>query len=256
MTESESVPIPFPRTGKERAGVTCTIMAFNEEANLEAAVTEVRNELLKTGRPFEILIVNDCSGDATGRIADALAQSLSAPDKELRAIHHEKNRGPGSAILTGLLEARQPLYCFHPGDNQVRFSDVARALDLLDERYDLLVGERSDRRDYSLPRRAASYGYIALAWLLFGLRGFRDFNFIYLWRTETVRALVPLQTRGVFMCTEILVRARDAGARIGIAPAEYRPRTAGVSTVGRPRVVLDTFGQMMKFWARRRLLRR
>ena len=42
--------------------------------------------------------------------------------------------------------------------------------------------------------------------------GFRDFNFIYLWRTEVVRALFPLGTRGVFLCTEILVRARDAGA--------------------------------------------
>ena len=238
-----------------RQGVTCAIMAFNEEANLEEAVAEVTEELSRSGRPFDVVIVDDCSTDRTGAIADELAarHAASGAPGVVRAVHHPKNLGPGSAIVTGVVEATQPLYCFHPGDNQVRFADVAAALDLLDDRYDLLVGERSDRHDYSLPRLFASYGYIALAWVLFGLHGFRDFNFIYLWRTEVVRPMLPLSTRGVFLCTEILVRARDAGARIGVARAAYRPRTAGVSTVGRPSVVLATFGQMMRFFWRRRM---
>lgn len=233
-------------------GVTCAIMAFNEEASLAAAVEEVRGALAASGRAYEVLIVDDGSRDRTGAIADELAAALSLPGATVRAIHHGANRGPGSAIVTGVAEASQPLYCFHPADNQVAFADVARALYLLDDEYDLLVGQRSDRRDYSLARLAASYGYIALARALFGLRGFRDFNFIYLWRTELVRRMLPLETRGVFLCTEILVRARDGGARIGVAPAAYRPRTAGVSTVARPRVVADTFVQMVRFWATRR----
>ena len=238
-----------------RQGVTCAILAFNEEENLESAVAEVREELTRSGRPFEIVIIDDCSIDRTGPLADELAARLSEPLRVVRVIHHPKNLGPGSGILTGLEAATQPLYCFHPGDNQVRFADVAAALELLDQRFDLLVGERSDRRDYSPARKLASYGYIALARLLFGLHGYRDFNFIYLWRTEAVRPMLPLDSHGVFLCTEILVRARDAGARIGIAPAAYRPRTAGVSTVGRPSVVLDTFGQMMRFWGRRQVAR-
>jgi len=232
-----------------KLGVTCAIMAFNEEASLAAAVEEVRAALDGSGRRYEILIVDDGSTDRTGAIADRLA---SSPGGVVRAIHHGKNRGPGSAIVTGVVEARQPLYCFHPADNQVAFADVARALDLLDGEFDLLVGQRSDRRDYSLARKVASFGYIALARALFGLAGFRDFNFIYLWRTDLVRKMLPLSTSGVFLCTEILVRARDAGARIGVAPAAYRPRTAGVSTVARPRVVADTFVQMMRFWITRR----
>jgi glycosyltransferase involved in cell wall biosynthesis len=238
-----------------RLGVTCAIMAYNEEASLDEAVREVVRELDASGRPYEVVIVDDGSRDATPRMADALASELSRPGAEVRAVHHARNRGPGSAIVTGVLEARQPLYCFHPADNQVRFADVAAALDLLDERYDLLVGQRSDRHDYSLARRVVSYGYIGLAWALFGLSGFRDFNFIYLWRTALVRPMLPLESHGVFLCTEILVRARDAGARIGVAPAAYRPRKAGVSTVGRPAVVLDTFGQMARFYARRQTRR-
>jgi hypothetical protein len=56
----------------------------------------------------------------------------------------------------------------------------------------------------------------------------------------------------VFLCTEVLVRARDQGARIGAFTAAYRPRVAGVSTVARPRVVADTAVQMLSFWNQRR----
>lgn len=235
------------------AGVTCAIMAYNEEATLARAVEEVRAALAATGRSYEILIVDDGSRDATGPLADELAARLSAPGRWVRAIHHGHNRGPGSAIVTGVAEATLPLYCFHPADNQVEFEDIARAIVRLDvEDYDLLVGQRSDRRDYSTGRKLLSYGYIALARALFGLSGFEDFNFVYVWRTELVRRMLPLSTRGVFLCTEVLVRARDQGARIGSFTAAYRPRIAGVSTVARPRVVADTAVQMLSFWNQRR----
>lgn len=235
------------------AGVTCAIMAYNEEATLAHAVEEVRAALEATGRSYEILVVDDGSRDATGPLADELAVRLSAPGRRVRAIHHGHNRGPGSAIVTGVAEATLPLYWFHPADNQVEFSDIARAIVRLDvEGYDLLVGQRSDRRDYSTGRRLLSYGYIALARALFGLSGFEDFNFVYVWRTELVRRMLPLTTHGVFLCTEVLVRARDQGARIGAFTAAYRPRVAGVSTVARPRVVADTAVQMMSFWNQRR----
>ena len=137
-----------------RLGVTCAILAFNEEDNIVAAVDEVHGELSRSGRPFEIVIVDDCSKDRTGPIADSLAERLSQPGAVVRVIRHARNLGPGSGIITGVSEATLPLYCFHPGDNQVRFSDVAAALELLDEDYDILVGERSDRRDYSAARKS------------------------------------------------------------------------------------------------------
>ena len=85
--------------------------------------------------------------------------------------------------------------------------------------------------------------------MLFHLPDFRDFNFVYLWRTDLVKQMLPLHSSGVFLCTEILIRARDAGARIGTALAEYRPRVAGQSTVGRPMVMVKTLGQVLRFYA-------
>jgi dolichol-phosphate mannosyltransferase len=222
-------------------------MAFNEAEMLERATADVRAALGRLGREFEIIIVDDGSTDATADIARELASRW----REVRLVRHPVNRGPGSAIVTGLAEARCDLYCFHPADNQLVFDDVARALPLLDERYDLLVGERSDRHDYSLLRRVYSYGYIGLAWALFGLRGFSDFNFVYAFRRDLFDG-IELETSGLFLCTEILIKAVEQGRKAGVMRARYQPRTTGVSTVGRPSVALATLRQMLSFWWSRR----
>lgn len=234
-----------------QGSVTCAIMAYNEEATLEEATGAVREALLELGRPFEVLVVDDGSADRTAEIG----ADLSRRWPEVRLLRHGVNRGPGSAILTGIREARGALYCFHPADNQLVFADVARALPRLDAEVDLLVGERSDRRDYSLLRRAYSYGYIGLAWALFGLRGFRDFNFVYAYRTDLFD-VIDVETGGLFLSTEILVKALERGYRAGVMRAQYLPRTAGVSTVGRPGVAWATFRHMGRFWLRHRLGRR
>ncbi len=223
--------------------ITCAIMAFNEEEMLEQATADVHRALFGLGRPFEIIIVDDGSTDATADVARQLQQRWP----EARLVQHACNRGPGSAIVTGLAEARCDLFCFHPADNQLVFDDIARALPQLDEQYDLLVGERSDRHDYSLLRRVYSYGYIGLAWALFGLRGFSDFNFVYAFRRDLFDT-IEIETSGLFLCTEILIKAVDQGRRAGIMRARYLPRTTGVSTVGRPSVAIATFQNMLRFW--------
>ncbi len=233
--------------------VTCAIMAYNEQDSLARATGAVREALAELERPFEVVVVDDGSVDDTAEVAARLASRWP----EVRLVRHGVNRGPGSAIVTGIRQARGELYCFHPADDQLVFADVAAALPRLDREVDLLVGERSDRRDYSLLRRAYSYGYIGLARALFGLRGFRDFNFVYAFRTAIFETLDIEHTQGgLFLCTEILIRAREAGYRAGVMRARYRPRLAGETTVGRPAVVLTTLGQMLRYWARHRPTRR
>ena len=97
----------------------------------------------------------------------------------------------------------------------------------------------------------ASTVYIKLAQGLFDLGEYDDFNFLYLYRRELFDDM-PLLSDGIFVCTEIFVRARDRGARIAHVEAECKPREAGVSAVFRPRVIAKTFYEMLRFAARRR----
>jgi glycosyltransferase involved in cell wall biosynthesis len=226
--------------------VSCTVLAYNEEESLEQAVEDVHAALAALGRPFEVLIVDDGSTDRTAEIGAALEACFD----HVRLLRHGRNLGPGSAILTGIRNARCDNICFHPADQQVDFRQVAAMVPLLDDA-DIVVVSRSHRPGYTRMRLLSSQVYITLARALFGLEGFQDFNFIYLFRRELFDDM-PIDSDGVFLCTEILVRAIRKGARVAHAEAECLPRTAGTSKVYRPRVIAKTLREMLGFWARTR----
>lgn len=226
--------------------VSCTIMAYNEEATIEAAVRDVYDALAAFGdREFEILLVDDGSTDRTAEIAAELEPQY----EELRVIRHGRNLGPGSAILTGIRNATMDVICFHPADQQLNFHEVAGHIPLLDD-HDIVICHRSGRPGYTQARQLTSQVYIWLAHNAFGLGEWEDFNFVYLYRRELFDHM-PIESDGVFMCTEIFVRAIDNGARVASAACECLPRTAGVSNVYNKSVIAKTIYEMGRFWWRR-----
>jgi glycosyltransferase involved in cell wall biosynthesis len=228
--------------------VSCTILAYNEEQTLEEAVADVHRALAAFGdRAFEILLVDDGSTDRTAEIGE----QLEARYPELRLIRHGRNLGPGSAILTGIRNARCDIICFHAADQQLDFAEVAGFIPLLDTDHDIVIGSRSGRPGYTRARLATSQGYIVLAHALFGLGDYDDFNFLYLYRRSLFDDM-PIESDGVFLCTEIFVRALDRGARVARVEATCLPRRVGVSTVYKPRVIAKTAAEMARFWWRRK----
>lgn len=230
--------------------VSCTVFAYNEEATLAEAVGDVHAALTDLGGDFEILLVDDGSTDRTPEIGHELEDRFS----QVRLIRHGRNLGPGSAILTGIKNSRLDVICFHAADQQLDFAEVAGFIPLLRD-HDLVIGSRSGRPGYTAMRRLSSAVYIGLARRLFELGDYDDFNFLYLYRRELFDGM-PIQSDGVFLCTEILVRARDRGARIAAVEARCLPRKAGTSRVYRPRVIAKTLREMGRFWWSRRRDRR
>ena len=227
--------------------VSCTILVYNEEKTLREAVNDVRDGLAAFGdRDFEILVVDDGSTDASVEIA----RELESEYAEVRLIRHPVNLGPGSAILTGIRNSRNDVICFHAADQQLVFSEVAGFIPLLDD-HDIVIGSRSGRLDYTAMRKLSSWVYIKLAHALFDLGEWDDFNFLYLYRRELFDDM-SIETDGVFMCTEIFVRALDRGARVASVEAECLPRREGVSTVYRTSVIAKTIKEMGRFWWMRR----
>jgi len=72
--------------------------AFNEETNIRAVVEEAYRTIPKLAPNFEIIVVNDGNKDRTGEICNRLVEQLS----NVRAVHHPRNRGYGSALKSGI----------------------------------------------------------------------------------------------------------------------------------------------------------
>jgi glycosyltransferase involved in cell wall biosynthesis len=74
--------------------LSIVVPAYNEEATLR----RVADKLLSVPYLYEIIIVDDCSGDGTKQIAEALAAQNPSV---ITVIRHKKNAGKTAALKTG-----------------------------------------------------------------------------------------------------------------------------------------------------------
>ncbi len=83
--------------------LSIVVPAFNEGATIARVIERVGNVHLEGGLSKEIIVVDDCSTDDTGRVVqDCLLRNTGI---DLVYIRHERNRGKGAALRTGFRRA-------------------------------------------------------------------------------------------------------------------------------------------------------
>lgn len=221
--------------------LTLIVPAFNEQAILESTVHSLLRAMDEAGMPFEILIINDGSSDATGGIADKLA----AEHPERVRARHQENQGIGGAFQHGIREARGDHLILWPADMPAEAADLQPYLSVMGQA-DVIVGCRRRREGYNPLMRFNAWLYPWLVRLLFGLK-LRDVNWICMHRTDMLQGMVFSQ-KGIPMLTEILVWERDRGARFLEIEVEMKVRTSGRPSASRFKVMRRTLAGLLEFW--------
>jgi glycosyltransferase involved in cell wall biosynthesis len=224
--------------------LTIIVPAYNEEEGLPAALPQIHSAAAAQARSFEILVVDDGSTDQTA----AIVEGFTGAHTEVHLVRHGRNLGPGSGIKTGIAQARGEYVMFVPADIAIDLTQLHRYLELARAGAHVVVGLRSDRRDYSLYRKINSYGYIALVKLLYGMPQ-RQFNYVHLYRRD-IFDRIEVESTGVFITAEILIKARDLGYAIAEVEVGYVPRVTGQASCGKPKVVAKAAGDLFRFWPR------
>ena len=212
---------------------------WNEEEYIDRAITFGRRaceRLLAAGdiADYELIIVDDCSTDSTGRRADELA----AADPRIRVVHHTRNRKLGGSIRTGLATATGDVVLYTDADLPFDMLELHKALRLLRTyEADVVSAYRFDRTDEGLVRVVYSALYNALVRLLFGVR-VRDVNFAFKVCRASIFDHISLKSEGSFIDAELIVRAKKLGNPIVQFGVDYFPRTRGVSTLSSPSVIV------------------
>ncbi|MFB3880782.1 MAG: ChbG/HpnK family deacetylase [Armatimonadota bacterium] len=220
---------------------------YNEIENLPRLVPETQRIAAGMAPEYEVVLVDDGSADGSGAFIDQLAAS----HPQVRPVHHSRNRGLGAAVRSGLSSATKDLVLYMDSDFPVSVEDARAALHLLGDDTDMLIGYRLGRAEG--PRRELmSWTYNRLIRWTFGLR-VRDVNFAFKLIRRSLLEQMRLRSEGSFIDAELLLEAARLGARIREVGIQYHSRTAGVSTAAGYRVVLRIFGEMWRYWLRRRL---
>jgi glycosyltransferase involved in cell wall biosynthesis len=214
--------------------------ALDEAENIGRLLSQAQQGLPRISKEHEIIVVDDGSRDETARVVTRF--------EGVQLLRHERNRGYGAALRTGLQSARMGWVFFTDADLQFDLSDLAELIAVSPEA-DIVAGYRAPRRDPWI-RRLLGWGWGRLVRWLYGL-DIRGVDCAFkLFRREVLRE-IPIESVGAFVNTEILVRASAAGFRIRQIPVRHFPRTAGSPSGARPRVILRALRELLGL--RRRL---
>ncbi len=234
------------------SSLTIFFPMWNEEEYIGRAVGAAREAgelLIQQGEigDYEVLIINDASTDATGRIADEMA----AADRRVRVVHHPKNRKLGGSLKTGYAEAKGELVLYSDADLPFDMDELAKACRVMRHyEADIVSAYRFDRTGEGYVRVVYSAIYNGLVRLLFGIR-MRDINFAFKLTHRRVIDHVTLASEGSFIDAELIVRATRNGYKVVQFGVDYFPRTRGVSTLSSPSVIVKLLRDM--FTLRREL---
>jgi glycosyltransferase involved in cell wall biosynthesis len=197
------------------------IFAYNEEENIGPVLTELRQWLEANEPSAEIVFVDDGSHDRT---SEAAAKSLSGMPHVL--LRHDRNRGIGAALKTGVAGARGQFVTFLPADGQIAPEAIATLRRAQKARGADVVFSVYDRRDDGWDRKVFSFGVRALIAGVHGVWLKSDGPYLFRRRLFDPTQLPP---DTFFLNFEFPIRALAAGLVTDIVVIECRPRRAGHS---------------------------
>jgi glycosyltransferase involved in cell wall biosynthesis len=210
--------------------LSVVICVYNESGNIGPLLEETVQAVSRLGRSYEIVVVDDGSGDGTRDDLRKLRERFA----ELRVVLFRRNFGQTAALAAGIKHAKGDVVVTMDGDGENDPADIPRMLEKLEPGIDMVCGWRVERwkgafLSRRLPSEAANriistttrvqlhdYGCT--------LKAFRGWLAHEIELYGEMHRFVP-------------AIAADRGAKIVEIPVAYRTRRFGSSKYGLSRMI-------------------
>lgn len=224
------------------ASISVFFPCHNEAENVEQVVGNALEHLPGVADDFEVIIVNDGSTDETAAIAGAIAED----DPRVRVVSHPTNLGYGRALRTGFESATGDLIFCADGDGQFSLEDLPAVVNALDD-HGFVLGYRINRAD-PFYRRLNAWLWGLSVRILLGFR-VRDLDCGFkLYRRDAVPVEEFISGRGAAISAELIARALRGGHSFTQVGVTHYPRQAGVQSGNSPRVIVNSFLDIIQLW--------
>jgi len=225
MTMSASAPQTYPviaEAASPAVGVKGWLSVIIPVYNESRCISTILEMVKQVAIPKEIIVVDDGSTDGTRETLLGLMH-----DPQVQVIFHDRNRGKGAAIRTGIRHAVGEYIIIQDSDLEYDPCDYPALLEPLKTgRANVVYGVRPDR-----PQRGMSFflGAKFLTWLTNFLYGcnIRDEATGYKVFRSSLLKRIPLQGNRFEFCPEVTAKICRMGEAIHEVPISYDPRPKG-----------------------------
>jgi glycosyltransferase involved in cell wall biosynthesis len=138
--------------------ISVVIPVFNAEPNLRELVGQLIPQLEFISKEFEIVLVDDCSRDASWSIIT----EMQSADLRVRGIRLSRNYGQHNALLCGIRAAKNQVIVTMDDDLQNLVGEIPKLLRALDEGFDVVYGT-PEKLQHGLPRLEQPGGGIEIS---------------------------------------------------------------------------------------------
>jgi len=244
------------RTPAERNTLRYSILipAYNEEKNIIPTIAAVARELRAEEIPFELLIVNDNSTDATATVISEAQNEFP----EIVLVHNTPPGGLGRAVRFGLNHFQGDVVAIVMADLSDDPKDVVTCYRKIEEGYDCAFGSRFIK--------GSQVSHYPFGKLLFNRIGNTLIRFLFLtkhndltnafkaYRREVIEGISPLRACHFNITIEMSLSALIRNYSIAVFPIKWSGRTWGQSNLHIRAMTRRYLCTLVKIWFERVLI--
>lgn len=217
--------------------------------NEESTIAEVIERLLKLDLKLQIIVVNDGSSDATGKILEQYARQITV-------ITNSHPTGKGAAIRSALEVAEGKAAVIQDADLEYRPEELELVVrPILNGKADVVLGSRFQNglpKGMALPNKIVNRLLVWAVLILYGRRITDEATCYKAIRTEYLREM-QLQCVRFEFCPEVIAKSCRLKLRIAEVPISYEPRTIEAGKKIRWTDAPEAFWTLLRyrFWRRK-----
>jgi dolichol-phosphate mannosyltransferase len=209
--------------------LSVVIPAHNEVDSIAETVESTITELEQAGIAYEILVVDDASGDGTAEVVDAIAEQ----NPNVRCERSHLPPGFGYAIRAGLEHYTGDAVALMMADLSDSPKDLILYYRVLEQGYDCAFGTRfgSGGMTEGYPRLKLVINRVVNAGIRFLFQhGYNDTtNAFKAYRRDVIDQLQPLLSNHFNLTVEMPLKAVVRGFSYAVVPVTWRGRRNGAS---------------------------
>ena len=250
-----------PIYDKFQRSVSMLAWGLNEELLIESFLSRAIHLMDATVEDWEIIFVDDCSTDQTGKIADDFARR----DPRIRIIHNERNLNVGRSARVAIAAARKEYFFWQTVDWSYDINELRTYLEMT-KYFDVVVGVRPypirlltyipiirsifriRNRSDNIFRALISLTNYYLLRILYGPE-FHDFQNVQIYPTQKIQSL-KLGGASSFLAPEILFKCFHARMSFIEVPIPFLRRREGEAKGAKWHALLRSVNDIIKNWLR------